>query len=143
MLWWSCLPPETAGCQTAGLIGQVRSANSKDENPREGAQANDHPPVTRNNDKQTCKTPTCRLSSTHDSLSRYIKMGWSWPEIKHRLQWCVSGPYVEMHFAYNSYSPVDEDAQYENTTWCKSDLIPIPPDRRTYGVWSYFGTRLS
>ncbi|KAJ5136491.1 hypothetical protein N7448_005045 [Penicillium atrosanguineum] len=49
-------------------------------------------------------------------------MGWSWPEIKHRLQ-----------------CPVDEDAQYENTTWCNRDLIPIPPARRTYGVWSYFG----
>ncbi|KAL2852080.1 hypothetical protein BJY01DRAFT_208458 [Aspergillus pseudoustus] len=47
---------------------------------------------------------------------------WSWPEIKQRLQ-----------------CPVDEDADYENTTWCNRDLIPIPPERRTYGVWSYFG----
>ncbi|KAL4978851.1 permease for cytosine/purines, uracil, thiamine, allantoin-domain-containing protein [Aspergillus desertorum] len=36
-------------------------------------------------------------------------------------------------------SPVDEDADYANTTWCNRDLIPIPPERRTYGVWSYFG----
>ncbi|KAL5338230.1 permease for cytosine/purines, uracil, thiamine, allantoin-domain-containing protein [Aspergillus crustosus] len=47
---------------------------------------------------------------------------WSWPEIKQRLE-----------------CPVDEDAEYENTTWCNRDLIPIPPERRTYGVWSYFG----
>jgi NCS1 family nucleobase:cation symporter-1 len=39
-------------------------------------------------------------------------------------------------------SPKDEDAQYENTTWCNRDLIPTPPDRRTYGVWSYFGANL-
>ncbi|CAI7622183.1 unnamed protein product [Penicillium pancosmium] len=49
-------------------------------------------------------------------------MAWSWPEIKQKLQ-----------------CPKDEDAQYENTTWCNRDLIPTPPDRRTYGVWSYFG----
>ncbi|KAL4967136.1 nucleobase cation symporter-1 family protein [Aspergillus stella-maris] len=47
---------------------------------------------------------------------------WSWPDIKRRLQ-----------------CPVDEDAGYKNTTWCNRDLIPIPPERRTYGVWSYFG----
>lgn len=35
--------------------------------------------------------------------------------------------------------PKDENSYYENTTWCNRDLIPIPPDRRTYGVWSYFG----
>ncbi|KAL3429859.1 permease for cytosine/purines, uracil, thiamine, allantoin-domain-containing protein [Aspergillus tetrazonus] len=46
----------------------------------------------------------------------------SWPDIKQQLQ-----------------CPVDEDADYENTTWCNRDLIPIPPERRTYGVWSYFG----
>lgn len=49
-------------------------------------------------------------------------MAWSWPEIRQKLQ-----------------CPKDEDAQYENTTWCNRDLIPTPPDRRTYGVWSYFG----
>ncbi|KAJ5619470.1 hypothetical protein N7510_003454 [Penicillium lagena] len=49
-------------------------------------------------------------------------MGWSWPQIKQKLQ-----------------CPKDENAYYENTTWCNRDLIPIPPDRRTYGVWSYFG----
>ncbi|KAL4999446.1 permease for cytosine/purines, uracil, thiamine, allantoin-domain-containing protein [Aspergillus recurvatus] len=46
----------------------------------------------------------------------------SWPDIKQRLQ-----------------CPVDEDADYANTTWCNRDLIPTPPERRTYGVWSYFG----
>lgn len=35
--------------------------------------------------------------------------------------------------------PKDEDSGYENTTWCNRDLIPIPADRRTYGIWSYFG----
>ncbi|KAJ5755857.1 hypothetical protein N7533_005400 [Penicillium manginii] len=52
-------------------------------------------------------------------------MAWSWPEIRQKLQ-----------------CPKDEDAQYENTTWCNRDLIPTPPDRRTYGVWSYFGANL-
>ncbi|KAL4936574.1 hypothetical protein BDV06DRAFT_227752 [Aspergillus oleicola] len=47
---------------------------------------------------------------------------WSWLDIKRRLQ-----------------CPVDDDAEYENSTWCNRDLIPIPPERRTYGVWSYFG----
>ncbi|KAL6237453.1 hypothetical protein BDW75DRAFT_228648 [Aspergillus navahoensis] len=49
-------------------------------------------------------------------------MSLSWPDIKQRLQ-----------------CPVDEDADYANTTWCNRDLIPIPPERRIYGVWSYFG----
>ncbi|BFZ60594.1 hypothetical protein YB2330_001634 [Saitoella coloradoensis] len=35
--------------------------------------------------------------------------------------------------------PKDEDAGYDNTTWCNRDLIPIPPDRRTWDVWGYFG----
>lgn len=36
-------------------------------------------------------------------------------------------------------SPIDEDSYYENTTWCNRDLIPIPPERRTWDVWGYFG----
>lgn len=39
-------------------------------------------------------------------------------------------------------SPKDENSYYENTTWCNRDLIPIPPDRRTFGVWSYFGEEI-
>ncbi|KAL2000405.1 hypothetical protein VTN02DRAFT_3170 [Thermoascus thermophilus] len=35
--------------------------------------------------------------------------------------------------------PIDEDSYYENTAWCNRDLIPIPPERRTWGVWGYFG----
>ncbi|KAM4067150.1 purine-cytosine permease family protein [Hirsutella rhossiliensis] len=35
--------------------------------------------------------------------------------------------------------PRDNDAHYENTTWCNRDLIPIPPARRTFGVLSYLG----
>ncbi|KAK2745597.1 hypothetical protein FQN55_006087 [Onygenales sp. PD_40] len=35
--------------------------------------------------------------------------------------------------------PIDENATYKNTTWCNRDLIPIPPERRTWGVWGYFG----
>ncbi|KJR88478.1 nucleobase:cation symporter-1, NCS1 family [Sporothrix schenckii 1099-18] len=35
--------------------------------------------------------------------------------------------------------PKHDDSHYENTTWCNRDLIPIPPARRTFGVWSYFG----
>ena len=38
-------------------------------------------------------------------------------------------------------SPKDKDAGYDNTTWCNRDLIPIPADRRTYGIWSYVGMR--
>lgn len=33
--------------------------------------------------------------------------------------------------------PVDEDAGYVNDRWTNRDLIPIPPDRRTYRVWSF------
>lgn len=33
--------------------------------------------------------------------------------------------------------PVDEDADYKNTFWCNRDLIPIPPDRRTW-TWQGF-----
>ncbi|KAM5433313.1 hypothetical protein McanMca71_004132 [Microsporum canis] len=35
--------------------------------------------------------------------------------------------------------PIDEDSPYENTVWCNRDLIPIPPERRTWGVWGYAG----
>ncbi|KAF7970275.1 hypothetical protein HWV62_24464 [Athelia sp. TMB] len=34
--------------------------------------------------------------------------------------------------------PVDEDATYKNDRWTNRDLIPIPPQRRTYKIWSYF-----
>lgn len=33
--------------------------------------------------------------------------------------------------------PVDEDGAYENDRWTNRDLIPIPPDRRTYKIWSF------
>ncbi|KAH8892196.1 hypothetical protein GQ53DRAFT_864033 [Thozetella sp. PMI_491] len=33
--------------------------------------------------------------------------------------------------------PVDENANYRNTFWCNRDLIPIPPDRRTW-TWQGF-----
>ncbi|RDA83983.1 hypothetical protein CP532_6965 [Ophiocordyceps camponoti-leonardi (nom. inval.)] len=39
----------------------------------------------------------------------------------------------------NLQCPRDEDANYDNTTWCNRDLIPTPPERRTFGVWSYLG----
>ncbi|OAL64937.1 hypothetical protein A7C99_3416 [Trichophyton rubrum] len=38
--------------------------------------------------------------------------------------------------------PIDEDPLYENTVWCNRDLIPIPLDRRTWGVWGYAGSTL-
>ncbi|ODA79808.1 hypothetical protein RJ55_05404 [Drechmeria coniospora] len=47
-------------------------------------------------------------------------MGWS--TVKQRLE-----------------CPKDKDARYDNTSWCNRDLIPIPLDRRTYGIWSYVG----
>jgi NCS1 family nucleobase:cation symporter-1 len=33
--------------------------------------------------------------------------------------------------------PVDDDGGYENDRWTNRDLIPIPPDRRTYKIWSF------
>ena len=33
--------------------------------------------------------------------------------------------------------PTDEDGDYENDRWTNRDLIPIPPDRRTYTVYSF------
>ncbi|KAJ4859483.1 hypothetical protein T069G_04471 [Trichoderma breve] len=49
-------------------------------------------------------------------------MSTRWAAVKHKLE-----------------CPKDEDANYENTTWCNRDLIPIPPDRRTFHIWSYLG----
>ncbi|KAL0568333.1 hypothetical protein V5O48_013655 [Marasmius crinis-equi] len=34
--------------------------------------------------------------------------------------------------------PIDEDAHYKNDHWTNRDLIPMPADRRTYKIWSYF-----
>lgn len=36
-------------------------------------------------------------------------------------------------------SPTDGDTTYENTLWCNRDLIPMPPERRTFGIWGYCG----
>lgn len=36
-------------------------------------------------------------------------------------------------------SPIDQNSYYQNTAWCNRDLIPIPPERRTWGIWGYFG----
>ena len=33
--------------------------------------------------------------------------------------------------------PVDADGGYVNDRWTNRDLIPIPPERRTYKVWSF------
>ncbi|KAI9834235.1 MAG: hypothetical protein M1819_003073 [Sarea resinae] len=35
--------------------------------------------------------------------------------------------------------PIDPDARYVNDVWCNRDLIPIPEDRRTWGIWGYCG----
>ncbi|KAL1986896.1 hypothetical protein VTN96DRAFT_5313 [Rasamsonia emersonii] len=35
--------------------------------------------------------------------------------------------------------PIDQNSYYQNTAWCNRDLIPIPPERRTWGIWGYFG----
>jgi NCS1 family nucleobase:cation symporter-1 len=40
-------------------------------------------------------------------------------------------------FAKRLECPVDEDAGYVNDRWTNRDLIPIPPDRRTYKIWSF------
>ncbi|KAH7910774.1 permease for cytosine/purines, uracil, thiamine, allantoin-domain-containing protein [Hygrophoropsis aurantiaca] len=34
--------------------------------------------------------------------------------------------------------PIDADAEYKNDPWTNRDLIPMPRDRRTYKIWSYF-----
>ncbi|KAK5056688.1 hypothetical protein LTR84_012220 [Exophiala bonariae] len=49
-------------------------------------------------------------------------MATRWKQLKERLQ-----------------VPIDQDSYYENTTWCNRDLIPMPPERRTWGIWGYFG----
>ncbi|KAL6245852.1 hypothetical protein RBB50_007005 [Rhinocladiella similis] len=49
-------------------------------------------------------------------------MGHKWEQLKVRLQ-----------------VPKDEDSYYENTRWCNRDLIPMPPERRTWGIWGYCG----
>ncbi|BEJ12934.1 hypothetical protein CspHIS471_0301080 [Cutaneotrichosporon sp. HIS471] len=40
-------------------------------------------------------------------------------------------------FAKRLECPVDEDGGYVNDRWTNRDLIPIPPDRRTYKIWSF------
>ncbi|KAM5493298.1 hypothetical protein McaMca56_006623 [Microsporum canis] len=35
--------------------------------------------------------------------------------------------------------PIEEDTYYKNTIWCNRDLIPIPPERRTWGALGYIG----
>ncbi|KAK7900078.1 hypothetical protein LTR67_003824 [Exophiala xenobiotica] len=49
-------------------------------------------------------------------------MGPKWEQLKQRLE-----------------VPKDEDSYYENTRWCNRDLIPMPAERRTWGIWGYFG----
>lgn len=39
--------------------------------------------------------------------------------------------------------PVDPDGGYVNDRWTNRDLIPIPPERRTYKVWSFAVSRTS
>ncbi|KAH9918336.1 permease for cytosine/purines, uracil, thiamine, allantoin-domain-containing protein [Amylocystis lapponica] len=34
--------------------------------------------------------------------------------------------------------PIDKDADYKNDLWTNRDLIPMPKERRTYAIWSYF-----
>ncbi|KAF9030987.1 hypothetical protein BDZ89DRAFT_1064306 [Hymenopellis radicata] len=34
--------------------------------------------------------------------------------------------------------PIDADATYKNDHWTNRDLIPMPVERRTYAIWSYF-----
>ncbi|RDW72943.1 hypothetical protein BP6252_06850 [Coleophoma cylindrospora] len=43
------------------------------------------------------------------------------------------------HWSKRLECPVDENANYENTYWCNRDLIPIPPDRRTWTWQGYAG----
>ncbi|KII93910.1 hypothetical protein PLICRDRAFT_694993 [Plicaturopsis crispa FD-325 SS-3] len=34
--------------------------------------------------------------------------------------------------------PIDANADYQNDHWTNRDLIPMPAERRTYAIWSYF-----
>ncbi|EIM84155.1 uncharacterized protein STEHIDRAFT_123633 [Stereum hirsutum FP-91666 SS1] len=34
--------------------------------------------------------------------------------------------------------PIDKDADYKNDNWTNRDLIPMPAERRTYKIWSFF-----
>ncbi|KZT65774.1 NCS1 nucleoside transporter family protein [Daedalea quercina L-15889] len=34
--------------------------------------------------------------------------------------------------------PIDANAGYKNDHWTNRDLIPMPAERRTYAIWSYF-----
>ncbi|KAI0734021.1 permease for cytosine/purines, uracil, thiamine, allantoin-domain-containing protein [Fomitopsis betulina] len=34
--------------------------------------------------------------------------------------------------------PIDANAGYKNDHWTNRDLIPMPSERRTYAIWSYF-----
>ncbi|KIW90261.1 uncharacterized protein Z519_08905 [Cladophialophora bantiana CBS 173.52] len=49
-------------------------------------------------------------------------MGLKWERLKERLQ-----------------VPKDKHSYYDNTRWCNRDLIPMPPERRTWGIWGYCG----
>ncbi|KAI9807843.1 MAG: hypothetical protein M1825_005148 [Sarcosagium campestre] len=44
-----------------------------------------------------------------------------------------------VHWTKRLECPVDENANYHNTLWCNRDLIPIPPERRTWTWVGYFG----
>ena len=33
----------------------------------------------------------------------------------------------------------DESRQEETTAWCNRDLVPMPPSRRTWGWFNFFG----
>lgn len=33
----------------------------------------------------------------------------------------------------------DETRQEETTAWCNRDLVPLPPARRTWGWFNFFG----
>lgn len=33
----------------------------------------------------------------------------------------------------------DESRREETTAWCNRDLVPLPPSRRTWGWFNFFG----
>ncbi|KAK7431625.1 hypothetical protein QQZ08_001843 [Neonectria magnoliae] len=37
--------------------------------------------------------------------------------------------------------PADESRQEETTSWCNRDLVPLPPTRRTWGWFNFFGAQ--
>ncbi|KAF9020371.1 hypothetical protein BDZ89DRAFT_1072293 [Hymenopellis radicata] len=50
----------------------------------------------------------------------------------------MHGETLTQRFLRRIEVPIDADATYKNDHWTNRDLIPMPVERRTYAIWSYF-----